>query len=225
MAHINRKILGSIKGKIGDVIFRERNGKVIAFARAKKYKKTKSQKLKKERTKFATVVQFANLIKNEPDLYSIWKKSNLPGSNAYQKIIKNNLKLTNESELSVNNILLPSGIDIEVNLLNINRSKNKISELEIELDIDNDHKPLFQEAKLYSLFYKTNECQLTSGEDKFYFNQTRINLDIESEKNIVKIPAKIKTNENCSLVLLLCLVSENKNKKIYWTSTKGITII
>jgi hypothetical protein len=63
MAHINRKILGSIKGRIGDVVFRERNGKVIAFARPKKYKKARSQKLKNERLKFATVICLANSIK------------------------------------------------------------------------------------------------------------------------------------------------------------------
>lgn len=225
MAHINRKILGSIKGRIGDVVFRERNGKVIVFSRPKKYKKTKSQKLKNERKKFATVVMLANIIKNSTDLYSIWKNSNLPGSNAYQKIIKNNLKLTNNVDLSINNILLPPGIDIQLNLLNTERSNNNITEIKLELEFENAHKSLFESATIYSLFYKIDNSPAQTNLERFHFNESKINQNKEDNKYIINIPVNIKLNKNCNLIGLFCVVSEKRNHKIYWTSTKGIKII
>lgn len=225
MAHINRKILGSIKGTIGDVVFRERNGKVIVFSRPKKYKKTKSQKLKNERKKFATVVKLANIIKNSTDLYSIWKASKLPGSNSYQKIIKNNLKLTDDVNLSVNNILVPPGINLELNILEINRRQNKISEIKLEISLNNKEKQLFKNSTLYSLFYKTNNSKSRINMNNFYLTETRIKNDLESENFVVNIPLRIEIEKDSHLIGLFCLVSENSKQKIYWTSTKGIKVI
>lgn len=167
----------------------------------------------------------ANIIKNSTDLYSIWEKSNLPGSNAYQKIIKNNLKLTNNVDLSIKNILLPPGIDIQLNLLNTERSNNNITEIKLGLEFENAHKSLFESATIYSLFYKIDNSTAKTNIERFHFNESKINQNKEDKKYIINIPVNIKLNKNCNLIGLFCVVSEKRNHKIYWTSTKGIKII
>jgi hypothetical protein len=225
MADVNKKILGTFKGKIGDLVFRERNGKLFVFSKPKKYKKTKSIKLKNERNKFATVVQLANIIKNIPDLYLIWKNSELPGSNAYQRIIKNNLKLTNGTEISINNILFPPGLDFNINIKEIYQSKNKINEIVIELYLDDHSREILKQSTLFSLFYKTNNSKIVNIQEKFYLIKSDIQVNLESNLSILTIPVNLNYSNGDSILGLFGLISKNKDYDIYWTSCKGFKII
>jgi hypothetical protein len=225
MADVRKKIIGTLKGKLGDVVFRERNGKIIAYSKPKKYRKTKSVNLKKERNKFATVVQLANIIKSIPDLYFIWKNSDLPGSNAYQRIIKNNLQLTNGADLSINNLLFPPGIDLNTSLVEINQTRNKISEINIEIDFDNHSKEIFTESTLIVVLYKTNNSKGISAQEKFYIIQTDTQINSNSQKINLKIPVNLKLTNGNSILGLFGLISKNKNFNTYWTSSKGFKLI
>ncbi|MCR4418014.1 MAG: hypothetical protein NUV92_09775 [Ignavibacteria bacterium] len=224
MADVRKKIIGTLKGKLGDVVFRERNGKIIAYSKPKKYRKTKSVKLKKERNKFATVVQLANIIKSIPDLYFIWKNSDLPGSNAYQRIIKNNLQLTNGADLTINNLLFPPGIDLNISLVEINQTRNKISEINIEIDFDNYSKEIFQESTLIGVLYKTNNSKGISAQEKFYIIQTDTQINSDSQKINLKIPVNLKLTNGDSILGLFGLISKNKNFDTFWTSSKGFKL-
>ncbi|NPV10419.1 MAG: hypothetical protein HPY57_01325 [Ignavibacteria bacterium] len=225
MADVNKKIIGTLKGKLGDVVFRERNGKLIAYSKPKKYKKTKSVKLKKERSKFATVVQLANIIKSIPDLYLIWKNSDLPGSNAYQRIIKNNLKLTNGVDLSTNNLLLPPGLDLNINIADILKSRNRINEINIEINFDNHSNEIFKESTLLALFYKTNSLQDINIQEKFFTSQTEIQIDFNFNKINLTLPVNLKFANGDSVIVLFGLISQNKSDDIFWTSSKGFKLI
>jgi len=86
---INRKqILGHPSGKIGDLVYRDYRGANTTSIRPKKYKPTKSEKLKAERFVFARRVAFCKFINQSPLLHNVWKYSKSPGSFPYHKIFK-----------------------------------------------------------------------------------------------------------------------------------------
>ena len=133
--------------------------------------------------------------------------------------------MTDDVNLSVNNILVPPGINLELNILEINRRQNKISEIKLEISLNNKEKQLFKNSTLYSLFYKTNNSKSRINMNNFYLTETRIKNDLESENFVVNIPLRIEIEKDSHLIGLFCLVSENSKQKIYWTSTKGIKVI
>jgi hypothetical protein len=76
--------------------------------------------------------------------------------------------LTDDVNLSVNNILVPPGIDLELNILEINRRQNKISGIKIQIMLNNKEKQLFKNSTLYLLFYKKNNSKSRINMDNFY---------------------------------------------------------
>ena len=225
MAEVNKKILGTIRGKIGDVVFRERNGKVFAYSKPKKYRKSRSSKIKTARNKFATIIQFANLIKSIPDLYLIWKISKLPGSNVYQRIIKNNLSLANGPDLSINNLFFPPGLDFNFSIVNVNQSKNKITGIDFQLSFEDKVREIFEQSSLIALLYKTNVSKVISQQEKFVLTQTEIQINSNSNIMNVNLPLDDKFTNSDSIICLFGLISRNSDRDIYWSSSKGFKLI
>ena len=108
--------MGILRGKIGNIVAREFNGKQVISAKPGPYKKSKSLKLQAERSKFSSVVNFAKFINSVSVLKSIWNQSNVEGFSAYHKILKTNLLLTINGQLGVSNIIVP----VSPNSLQIN---------------------------------------------------------------------------------------------------------
>jgi len=97
MAIVKRQILGSLRGVIGDVVYKHNKGTNYTSIRPKKYKKTKSPQLIKNRSKFSKRVAFCRFILTSPLLKIVWKTAKVPGKYAYHKIFKYNYRsITNE---------------------------------------------------------------------------------------------------------------------------------
>jgi hypothetical protein len=107
MARISKASLLQINGKVGNLVVRKMNGKTFLSLRPDEYKPTKSIKLKNSRNNFATIVKLAKIIVKNKLLVKAWSASRLKGVDAYRKIIKANLKLTENGFLSEKNIIVP----------------------------------------------------------------------------------------------------------------------
>jgi hypothetical protein len=109
MAILIKKIFGNLSGALGDSVFRNRYGKVVAYSRPSKQRISKSVASKKARKQFALTVVFAKKINSLPALAEIWRKAKISGTSSYHRIIKYNNKLTSVGCLTVNNIIVPQG--------------------------------------------------------------------------------------------------------------------
>ncbi len=113
MAIVRKNILGTLHGSVTDVIYRVRNGKLVAYSRPAKQKISKSKAAISARNKFALTVALAKEINNNSTLSMIWKQSKIKATNAYQKLIKYNSLLTDSDSLTLKNAITPDGTPLK----------------------------------------------------------------------------------------------------------------
>ncbi|MFA7361963.1 MAG: hypothetical protein WC139_13105 [Candidatus Kapaibacterium sp.] len=141
MARVIDKHLGAVKGKVGDVIFRQKGRLNFVSPAPQKSRKVKTPIDKAEREKFTVLSRFASAINSSSTLFEIWDKYDrnylhvsLSGiKTPYNKIISSNHKLVGKGFLSLDVMLTPSAFLLHINSYNIERSI-----FEIEFDADND---------------------------------------------------------------------------------------
>jgi len=114
MAELKSGELGSPVGKIGNLVFRQMNGKTFVSNRPEKYNRSNSEKAKLSRSGFSTVVKFSKLICSYPVLKSCWKKARIEGTSPYHRIIKYNLPEIHLGLLTIKNRITPRGFNLSV---------------------------------------------------------------------------------------------------------------
>jgi hypothetical protein len=126
MAFVEKNIF-DLSGKLGNVVFRNRNGKLVAYSAPKKYHLSRSEKSVNNKMKFGINVQLSKNICSLKPLYSVWKNSKMDGSNTYTKILKFNYKSSEPGKLTLGNALTPISIALEVNSVEITNGNLSIS--------------------------------------------------------------------------------------------------
>ena len=126
MAELVNKIIGSARGKVGDVVFkRHKNGKVF-FSTHKGFNEiSNSKNCVDNRTRFKEAVNFAKAVKSLPDLREIWKYSNIEGRSAYTKIMSYNIKLFHDTNPARTNKICPPGFGFHAD--NLSLTSNSVS--------------------------------------------------------------------------------------------------
>ncbi len=114
MAKFEKNVLGMVRGKMGGMVAKVRNGKPYLASMPGKY--TPSQKPYEidKRNKFRVNGKFAKCIKETGILYRVWDKEKAPATNAYNKICQVNFKLCDAERPSVQNVITPGGFDLPV---------------------------------------------------------------------------------------------------------------
>jgi len=79
--------IGKLRGKVGDFIFRNVNGKTIICMRPHSYKKSQSQKSVNNRSKFKLSVMLSSSINKNPVLKEIWQNTNAAKKRAAYNVI------------------------------------------------------------------------------------------------------------------------------------------
>ncbi|MFA5010626.1 MAG: hypothetical protein WC644_01620 [Ignavibacteria bacterium] len=112
MAIINKKILGSPAGKVGDVVFKNNRGTIYSSSKPAKYKKTKSVPLIKNRKTFTQRAGFCKFLIKSKLIKNIWNYSDLPGFYPYHRIFKYNYKYITINDISDQASILPENFSI-----------------------------------------------------------------------------------------------------------------
>ncbi len=112
---IIKNILGTITGRIGDIVVRTVNGKSVASVRPSKYNASQSSQAVFNRNRFSVTVSFAKYVNFIPLLSKVWSTARIQGVSAFNKILKCNVKLSGKEHPSECNIITPSGYTIELN--------------------------------------------------------------------------------------------------------------
>ena len=122
MARVKNPILGSYSGRMGNIVYRVINGNTYVSVRPLKYKPSKSVAAKRVKNNFSAVVNLARSVNAVPALKNVWKTSETEGYSPYHKLIRNNIALISEGNLTTGNIITPEGLDLELSSLSIQKN-------------------------------------------------------------------------------------------------------
>jgi hypothetical protein len=201
MAIRRKNILGEVSGKIGNSITRIRYGKEVVYSLPDKVKVSNSQGAKTARKKFGLTVNFAKFINSIPDLSGLWSNTNIPGTNSYQRLIKNNAKRTDEKNLTLTNIITPPGTLTAPLSCSF---KDNVIRLEIDSSLNDSipftvyivlcfYEPMEMKLNDFTLDYIQNEINETSGVS-FILNGTQ-KMMYETHNHCIIYTALIKFKE------------------------------
>lgn len=167
MAILNKSVLGKVLGSIGNLTFKQRNGKNYISLKPESYPKCNKQVMVLIREKFALVSKIAKVINNNPVLYSIWRNHTRNGMSVYNNIVKSIYPYF-RNKISPDSIrLLPAGgfkVQKSSIFLDNKNLKLGINPQGINYGIDVS-KELF--VSLYSIIYLNRPK--TEGEKKSHF--------------------------------------------------------
>jgi len=107
MAKVLDQHLGTIRGKVGDTVFRMIGPKSFAGKAPKKYKETKSKLVIYNRKRFPVTSEFASAINDSKNLKELWKKSALVGKLPFHKICKENYQYARSGFLNTSARIVP----------------------------------------------------------------------------------------------------------------------
>ncbi len=217
MASNKSSVIGIPSGKVGNVIIRIRNGKPFYYSLPANFKASKSKAAVRVRRNFAATVVIAKTANDTPELQEIWKNAKVPGTNSYQRLIKNNVKLVKDGLLTTSNKITPEGLPL---ILNSAAVENKKLNLSFNCPSNPD---LSFPATLFVFIYFGNESGTIIplfkkiSEPASGGNYTQeIALDSMSRKLLTKDP---------SPVVFIALAGGMQNKKkVYWTSTVSVKL-
>lgn len=133
MAQLNKNIIGNLKGTVGNVSFRVRNGKNFAMSKPGKHKWNGDPMILMRREKFGITVKFSSSINSIRLLYQVWEKNSSPLRPVFNNLIKVNYHLTGSNGLTSKNIITPllgfpfSTQELQMDSTRINITTNPLS--------------------------------------------------------------------------------------------------
>ena len=212
MARVKNPILGSYSGRMGNIVYRVINGNTYVSVRPLKYKPSKSPAAKRVKNNFSAVVNLARSVNAVPALKNVWKTSEVEGYSPYHKLIRNNIALISEGNLTTENIITPEGLDLELSSLSV--LKNNLNAGFTFQENANVKFPL----ELHGFFYfKDYNKRILSFIEKINEPEPNgvYNLSIPLNPYITK---GLKEDPH-PLVYLAVAGSVPPKKKIYWSGT------
>jgi|WetSurMetagenome_2_1015567.scaffolds.fasta_scaffold144576_2 hypothetical protein len=114
MARLEKKVLGEIRGRVGDIVGKVRNGKQYIASRPSKYTMSKAPHEVDKRSRFKVNGLFAKAIKESDLLYRVWGREMASAASAYNKICKVNFKLCSTDRPTAENLITPGGFNLPV---------------------------------------------------------------------------------------------------------------
>lgn len=114
MAILTKNVLGKPIGKVGDIVFKNVNGKIILATHIGSNKISDSPACVNNRSNFSSVVKFALAVNKIPELNQVWRSSDIKGHRTHNKIISANSKYTVNRFVSEKNIITPLGLLLKI---------------------------------------------------------------------------------------------------------------
>jgi hypothetical protein len=215
VARMSKQVLGEFRGKIGDVVGKVRSGKHYISAAPVKYKISRAKHEVDKRNRFRVNGQFAKIIRSNELLFNVWNSSNVPASNAYNKICKLNFNLCEPDRPSAKNVITPAGFSLHVTEINSLSDGIEITLNPFEI-IPGEVSVSFI---LYISFYDPKV------KSSAYFELSHLsNYETEDLKFVFKYGAREKMLEQAykHKTILLAAVTRNENGDILrWSETVG----
>lgn len=203
MARLEKKVLGEIRGRVGDIVGKVRNGKQYIASRPAKYTMSKAPHEIDKRNRFKVNGLFAKAIKENKLLYSIWDKEKAPAASAYNKICKVNFGLCSTERPTTENLITPNGFDLPVDRMTYFPDKIE-AELRpfdilpgekrvIFILMTSFYEPLSKEANYFAI-KRTEDYDMEELKLTFNFNTTEKQIVAAYKKRIAFLAAVTQDN-------------------------------
>jgi hypothetical protein len=219
MAIIIKNILGTPKGTLGNYTYRSRNGKLIKYSLPENHRISHSALAVQGRNTFGLTVRFAKYINSLPSLKQVWKLAQVPGTNNFQKIIKNNAAAVLQSGISADNIITPPGIRLIVKDLSLSSSGIIFHILLYDAELSN----LFlTNVNLHIILY-SDKPKITGG-DEYCFKSMVMEIRECCKESILfkeenEVIGNLINKYHRTVVYIAALSADSDERKIFWTST------
>ena len=119
MAEQKNSVVGDVRGKIGDYLYRQVNGKRIVTKASSTYTLSQLPHEIDKRSKQKVNGKFASVINSNPLLHYIWNKKKAPCVNGYNKINKVNYHPCESYGPSAKAQITPGGFKLEAEEITI----------------------------------------------------------------------------------------------------------
>ena len=213
MARLEKKVLGEIRGRVGDIVGKVRNGKQYIASRPTKYTMSTAPHEVDKRNRFKVNALFAKSLKENKLLYSIWDKDKAPAASAYNKICKVNFKLCGTQRPTTENLITPGGFILPVESISY-----LLDKIEAELKpfdiLPGEKRVIFI---LLTSFYEP------VGNETDYFKIKRIeNYDMDELKltfNFNITEKQIASAYKKRLALLAAVTQDDSGNILRWSET------
>lgn len=128
MADLRKKVLGTVSGAVGDLLFRERNGKNYLGTKPSSFMPGMDEKSISRRKRFALATRLAKPINSISQLKSIWKTVAAPGLSPYNQIVKANYRNTQADSIGDMVKLSPElGFSVQATAIGIDENHLRIT--------------------------------------------------------------------------------------------------
>ena len=216
MGFLHNSPMGEPSGKIGNVVYRKRNGKIVVSAASSSFKTPQTLKAKTVRNNFSKGAKFSSYINSILSLREIWSLPHLKKRlSSFNRISAANIPLVIQGKLTPHNTITPDGFCLDIDSMSITDD-----ELSVSFTFYDDSKINFP-AKLYALF------AFNTDQNPFHLTTTEI-----KEPNSFKFYSCKTKLESCILFALkedprplvyFALIGSSAVKgKTYWSETVGV---
>ena len=128
MANLRKKVLGTVSGAVGDILFRTKNGKNYIGTRPLSFIPGKDEKSVARRKRFAMATRLAKQINSIYKLKSVWKSVTPADLSPYNQIVKANYKNVQSDSVSDQVSLVPEiGFSVQINLIDIDQTRLRLT--------------------------------------------------------------------------------------------------
>ena len=215
MARKKPSVLGEPSGKIGDVVYKKRNGKTYISKAAETFNPSQLPHEIDKRNKQKVNGKFASIINQNILLHDIWEKEKFPCTNAYNKINKVNYHLCSPAGPAANAQITPGGFKLAADEINIHPDKIEISLRPVKLQKD---ETIIKFIIILSLTTpkrrskKTNDFEFLMMEN-YEAGKTRLTFTFSKEE-----AAPVKKYKN-KTIFLAAVTMDKENKILRWSET------
>lgn len=224
MATLKSGPLGNINGKLGNIVARVLYKKTVISTRPAKYKKTKSEKAKYIRGRFAITVEFSRYINSIKLLKDVWNYNFPKCSSAFNMIERYNIKNVGDNAPSLQNIITPPPDENKnylPSLVDYIRLDGKVINAALS-DIDSLKLPEADCEYFLVLVILYYEPKIKSGK-YFKFDNIIFSLDINSgSKEIGPIKTgSVSASYKKAIIFSASVAKGTLNNKLYYSNTSA----
>jgi len=224
MAELNNKIFGSIKGSLGDVVFRSRNEKNYIARKPKAYSAPGDSGFIERTGKFKMAVKLASAINSFFLLKKIWKDNSAAGKASFTRILQMNYPFVTENNFT-NMVKMTPRSSFAVNLQNLSMTNQSLNiELAALSAASNINASVEKKIQILAIVFLYNP--LHDGLPEFDFLKLlSLKLDIDNVNPLTfNIPlltadSEIAANYGSSKIIFAAVTFDSEDALVQFSST------
>ncbi len=218
MAQLKSQTFGVINGKVGNVVYRQVNGKTFASIRPSKYNVTNTEKSVKVKTGFKNLVKFSSFINSIPILKVVWSdRKILRGKRTYNKIFSWNKQFIKSDKITSLFDIVPNSKNRNIEIYNFIVTESYCNFL---FKLSGKVEDYFNSSFISVIvIYDAKSDQFTSQMSEIITEETLIqyNVSIELTPENFKV---FNSGENSILFHTLIQIDDSNNL-IDWSESLG----